>query len=157
MFAETVVDGTYGRFHQDHKARTFRIFTNKLGEVAFLEYLKSEGKNPDVSGIFDIRPGTSTVDVFDLRTRDGKTVDIKTASDLFHIRILVPYDQFENNRAKDYYVGIRMDVATMRAEICGFTTKERLMSNGKDDSSEGPVYWEYLSDLMPIRLLVNEI
>ena len=50
---------------------------------------------------------TYRVDTTDFQTSDGKSIDIKTASENYHTRILVPYDQYKNQR-KDYYIGVRI-------------------------------------------------
>ena len=55
----------------------------------------------------------------DFQTSDGKTIDIKTASESYHTRILVPHDQYRN-QPKDYYVGVRILPGEATAEIIGF-------------------------------------
>lgn len=155
-FAEKVVNETYDRFHKDMQTRIDRIFYGKLGEIIFLNFLHSMNIYPDTSGMFDIYPGTANVDAFDFVTTDKKKVDIKSAYEKYHMRILIPYDQYERGRCKDYYVGIKYDLKEKKATIWGFCTKEQLEKNGKQDFGEGPAYWELLKNLDDIKGLLHK-
>ena len=71
----------------------------KLGEIAFAKFLRGNGKVLLGSeDMFTVWEDTYKVDAMDFRTSDGKTVDIKTASESYHTRILVPYDQYQHQR-----------------------------------------------------------
>jgi len=154
LFAEQVVNETYDRFQQGYQERIDRIYFGKVGEVAFLKYLISQNIYPDTTGMFEIYKGITNVDKFDFFTLRGESIDIKTAYKSFHIRILIPYDQFENGKAKDYYVGVYFDTTTLLATIYGYTTKEELLANGKKNFGEGDAYWAFLRNLHPIKNLL---
>jgi hypothetical protein len=154
-FANEVVTETYNRFHQNKKIRTERIFYGKLGEVIFLKFLQSKGIFPDVDDMFKVFSGETNVDKFDFITKQRKKIDIKTAYENYHKRILIPYDQFENEKAKDFYVGIKINLTNLVAEILGFCDKKKLNENGKINFGEGFAYWEYLNNLKPISELIQ--
>jgi len=156
-FAESVVNETYNRFHKDMETRTVRIFFGKLGEIIFLNLLTFNNIFPDITGMFEVFIGETNDDKFDFLTRDKKKIDVKSAYKNFHKRILIPYDQFENGLAKDYYVGVKIELEQKQAKICGYTTKEKLIKNGKKDFGEGPAYWELLCNLEDIEKLVEMI
>lgn len=108
IFANEVVDQTYNRFQKNLIERKKRIFYGKIGEVIFYNYLISLGKKLDNSEMFKVFQGEQNVDSFDFKTLDGKTIDIKTGYQSFHNRIIIPEDQYENNNAKDFYVGVKV-------------------------------------------------
>lgn len=156
-FSESVVNETYNRFSKDIFTRKERIFFGKLGEIIFLNLLNSKNIFPDTTGMFEVYIGETNVDKFDFLTKDNKKIDVKSAFKDFHRRILVPYDQFEDERAKDYYVGVKIDLELAQGQIFGFTTKEKLIYNGKKDFGEGPAYWEYLDNLEDINKLIEKM
>lgn len=82
-----------------------RTYIGKLGEIVFLNFLQSTGKNVDVKDMFQIFEGQSNVDSFDFETQDGKTVDIKAGFRKIHTRLLVNTEQF-HNIPKNYYVAV---------------------------------------------------
>ncbi len=154
-FSEKVVDETYDRFKKDKEERKKRIFIGKLGDLVFSEFLNSREKKHETKGMLDIYPGTTNVDPFDfITTKTNETIDVKTAYEDFHTRIMVPFDQFEDGKAKDYYVGIKIDLVLHAAVIFGFTTKAE-MGKKKQDFGEGPAYWVYLNELKPIEGLLE--
>jgi hypothetical protein len=154
-FSQNVVKETYNRFSQNLETRKERIFFGKLGEIAFLNYLNSKNIEVDITGMFEIYEGITNVDMFDFVTIHDETIDIKAAYKNFHKRILIPYDQYEMGRAKDYYVGVAVDLESKRATMCGFISKEKLLINGKINFGEGYAYWEYLNNLEPIEKLLK--
>jgi len=156
-FSEKVLKETYDRFHQDDKIREERIFYGKLGEVILLNYFLLNYIKIDTSGMFEIYEGQSNVDQFDFKTSNGKTIDVKTAYKDYHTRVLIPFDQFDEGRAKDYYVGIKLDMENRVANICGYITKDQLKKNGKKDFGEGLAYWEKLDNLFDIKNLLKEM
>ena len=152
-FAQKVVAETYNRFNKKTEDRIKRIDFGKRGEVLFLKYLKSVGKNSKANGMFEIYKGETNVDGYDFLTEDNKTIDVKTAYKSYHKRILIPYDQFENNLAKDFYAGIKMNETGNAGVIYGYTTKEILKMKSKQNFGEGDAYWINLNDLKPIQQL----
>lgn len=155
-FAKSVTPETYDRFSKDKQEREDRIFFGKLGEVLFLKLLNSRGINPDAKEMFEIWEGTTRGDKFDFETKDKKSIDIKTAYKKFHIRIVIPYDQFENGKCKELYVGVKINENLSEGEIWGFCSKEKLMENGKKNFGEGDAYWELLRNLEDIELLIKQ-
>ena len=124
----------------------------KLGEIAFAKFLKENGKALVGSeDMFTVWDDTYEVDTMDFQTSDGKTIDVKTASESFHTRILVPYDQYENQR-KDYYVGVRILPGEQTAEVIGFAAWAELKPFGGGDY---PAYARALNALNPIGMLLD--
>ena len=130
-FANKVVDQTYNRFNKDLIERKRRIFFGKIGEVVFFNYLVSLEKNIGSSDMFKVFQGEQNVDSFDFKTINGKTIDIKTAYQSYHNRIIIPEDQFENNNAKDFYVGVKVFFNVKIAKIYGYTSGKNLILNKK--------------------------
>lgn len=149
-FAEAVVGETYNRFNQNLATRIDRIFYGKIGEIAFLKYLQENHITPQVDGMFEVYDGETNVDEFDFITETGESIDVKTAYKRFHIRILIPYDQFEGGRAKDFYVGTKTLDDGHTVDVIGFISKEDLEDNGSRDFGEGRAYWQFLNRLRPI-------
>lgn len=83
-----------------------RTYAGKLGELAFLELLKSFDIDFDTRGMFDIFHGQQNVDRFDFCTPAGESIDIKTGFRGNHRRLMVNVEQVRN--VKDYYVGIKL-------------------------------------------------
>jgi len=156
-FSDAVVNETYNRFKKDISTRKERIFFGKLGEIIFLRFLNSRDIFPDVKSMFEVYDGETNVDKFDFITEDNKKIDVKSAYKEYHTRILIPYDQFEDNKAKDYYIGVKIDIEKKESCICGFTTREKLENNGKRDFGEYPAYWEFLDQLEDINELIQKI
>jgi len=93
------------------------------------------------------------VDTMDFQTADGKTIDIKTASERYHTRILVPHDQYRRQR-KDYYVGVRIFAGEQTAEVIGFAAYQELIPFGRGDY---PAYARELQLLHPITELLKRM
>ena len=155
-FASKVTPETYDRFKKDEKEREERIFFGKLGEIIFLKLLNSKGITPNVENMFEVWKGTTNVDKFDFETKENKSVDAKTAYKKFHIRILIPHDQFENKKSKDFYVGVKITQELTEGVILGFCSKDKLIANGKHDFGEGMAYWEFLKNLEDINILIKQ-
>lgn len=90
----------------------WRIFTGKLGELLFIEYLI---KNKIVSEEFytkfcndslSIFWGKTNVDRFDLLI-NNYTIDVKTLPERTHRFLIIPEDQF-TQQPKDFYVCVRL-------------------------------------------------
>ena len=75
----------------------------------------------------------------------GKTIDIKTASERYHTRILVPHDQYKQ-QPKVYYVGARIFTGEATAEVIGYATWAELAPFGGGDY---PAYARPLNLLHP--------
>lgn len=154
-FAKDSQQETYSRLPATPEEEVERIFVGKLGEVALAKFLKARGKktvgNEDM---FTVWTGATNVDAQDFLTADGKLIDVKSAHQHFHSRILVPADQFQN-QPKDFYVGIRIHVDKKEAEIIGYAERADLLSNGVKDYGKGPAYAVNLKALRPIEELIE--
>ena len=155
-FAFKKVGSSYDRLKQSDDEREKRIFFGKLGELIFLKLLNSKGINLEEESLFEIWEDITKGDKGDFKTKEGKSIDIKTAYLKKHIRILVPYDQFENGKNKEFYVGIKINEDISEGEIFGFCSKDKLIINGKKDFGEGLAYWEFLNSLEDIELLIKQ-
>ena len=96
------------------------------------------------------------VDKMDFQTADERTIDVKTASRSFQTRILIPYDQFEN-QPKDYYVGIRIAEDERSAEIIGHATRAEMAESGRVNRGGYPAYERELRGLRNINPLLDLI
>lgn len=151
-FARQVASAMYNRRDKSPVRHERNSRIGKLGEIAFAKFLRANGKK--ISGsedMFTVWDDTYKVDSMDFQTSDGKTIDIKTASESYHTRILVPYDQYQNQR-KDYYVGIRIFAGEGTAEIIGFARWAELEPFGGGDY---PAYAIRLDLLHPISELID--
>ena len=153
-FAKRAAPTTYNRRGKSlvRHERNSRI--GKLGEIAFAKFLRANGK--ELSGsedMFTVWEDIFKVDRMDFQTSDGKTIDIKTASERHHSRILVPHDQYRNQQ-KDYYVGVRIFEGEATAEIVGYALWENLKSFRGGDY---PAYAIALDQLRPIESLLQMI
>lgn len=154
--------------NESDKYRIQRTCVGKLGEIAFNKLLLSRGIFVDISDMFEIYEGQSSVDKFDFITSDKKTVDIKTGFLSNHKRLIINLEQF-NNIKKDYYVGVKLignkecndkrtfDVnSIVRAKIFGYAeygylnTKCKRRNFGEGNS----VYTDYVS-LIEIDKLIK--
>lgn len=85
-----------------------RTYIGKLGELAFSKFLNEMMIEHSTAGIFDIYEGQTNVDSFDFKTKNNKTIDIKTGFRNIHKRLLINIEQFENI-PKDYYVAVKLN------------------------------------------------
>ena len=153
-FARQSASTTYNRRGKSIVRRERNNRIGKLGEIAFAKFLRANGKKILGSkDMFTVWEDTYEVDRMDFQTSDGKIIDIKTASESYHTRILVPYDQYQNQR-KDYYVGIRIFAGEGTAEIIGFAGWAELKPFGGGDY---PAYAIGLDLLHPISELIDMI
>ena len=158
-------DNQYDRLPATLYERIERTFVGKLAEYVFLNYLRSRGIYYNEGDMFQIFEGQQNVDGYDFRTRNGRTVDIKSASKPFHKRIMIPIDQF-NNIPKDYYVGIKIhselsadgliNINSIHSATiygyCEYTYLERFTTS---NFGEGPCKAIQLNKLMDIERLVR--
>ena len=151
-FAERSAPTTYNRRDKSPVRHERNSRIGKLGEIAFAKFLSANGKK--ISGsedMFTVWEDIYKVDRMDFQTSDDRTIDIKTASESYHTRILVPHDQYQNQR-KDYYVGIRIFADEVTAEIIGFARWAELKPFGGGDY---PAYAIALNLLHPISELID--
>ncbi len=154
-FAHDVVNETYDRLNQNMTTRVFRLFVGKLGEIAIVNYCQDLGIEPNTEGMFEIYAGIQNVDRFDFTLEDGRLIDVKTANQPFHTRIIVPSDQFQN-QIKDIYVGVFVHVNEKRATIYGYVTREVLGKTKIQNRGEGPGYEYVLRNLKDINEIIND-
>jgi hypothetical protein len=48
---------------------------------------------------------------------------LKTAYKRFHLRMLVPYDKFEDGKAKNFYVGVRTLDGGQNVDVISFISR----------------------------------
>lgn len=84
-----------------------RTYVGKLGELAFLEYLKANNIYPDTSDMFAIYQGQNNTDGFDFEI-NGCSIDVKTGFRTIHSRLLINMEQF-TRIPKDYYVAVHLN------------------------------------------------
>lgn len=153
-FARAAAETTFNRRRVSPVEHERNSRIGKLGEIAFAKFLRDRGKmllgNEDM---FTVWNDTFRVDEMDFQTSDGKTIDVKTASETYHKRILVPIDQYQNQR-KDYYVGVRIFTGETTAEVIGFAAYTELEFFGGGDF---PAYARMLDLLHPIDELLDMI
>ena len=151
-FAKKSAPTTYNRRNEPPEKHERNSRIGKLGEIAFAKFLMANGK--DLSGsedMYTVWEDIYKVDKMDFQTSDGKTIDVKTASESYHTRILVPHDQYRRQQ-KHYYVGVRIFPGEKMAEVIGFATWEELKPFGRGDY---PAYARALNLLHPISRLLD--
>lgn len=151
-FARRSAPTTYNRRDESPERHERNSRIGKLGEIAFAKFLSANGKSLSGSeDMFTVWDDTYEVDAMDFQTSDGKTIDVKTASESYHTRILVPHDQYRRQR-KDYYVGVRILPGEQTAEVIGFAEWTELEPFGRGDY---PAYARSLNLLHPIETLID--
>ena len=86
------------------------IQLGKLGEIVFVKCLQSQGY------LSDYEHGTSKMV---LKAKSGETVEVRTASEVYYTRILVPAKEYKDH-PKEYYVGVRVRIKNKMARIIGY-------------------------------------
>ena len=153
-FARNSATTTYNRRSEPPARYERNSRIGKLGKIAFAKFLRANGKALLGSeDMFTVWKDIHEVDAMDFQASHGKTIDIKTISESYHTRILVPYDQYQHQR-KDYYVGIRIFPGEVTAAIIGFAVWAELEPFGGGDY---PAYARSLNLLHPISELLNMI
>lgn len=151
-FAKRSAATTYNRRRESPTRHERNSRIGKLGEIAFAKFLRINGKALTGSeDMFTVWEDIYKVDRMDFQTSDGKTIDIKTASENFHTRILVPHDQYRQQQ-KDYYVGVRIFQGEKTAEVIGYAMYAELEPFGGGDY---PAYARSLNVLHPISDLLD--
>lgn len=156
-FARSTAGGqTFNRRGVSPEDHERDILVGKLGEIAFAKFLVENGKsllgNEDM---FTVWASPHDADKRDFQTRDGRNIDIKTASESNHRNIFVPQDQLEN-QPKPFYVGVRIAEDRRSATIVGFTTLAEIHSKGLSPLARFyPAYGYPLAELTPIQQLLE--
>lgn len=166
-FASEIIlgDNQYDRLPTTVNRRIERTFIGKLSELVFYNYIHSRGINYDIGDMFEIYDGQENVDGYDFITRDGITIDVKSASRTDHYMIMVPIDQFENI-PKDYYVGVKINTGVTRSEdiqiddittatIYGYCDYNYLDNRDIRNYGEGPCKSAQLERLLDIENLIS--
>lgn len=101
------------RSREDILYHAWRIFTGKLGELTFANWLVDknllslEDYKKYENNALSVFWGNTNVDEFDLHV-NGYLIDIKTLPEHSHKYLIIPKDQFEN-QPKDIYVCLRLE------------------------------------------------
>ena len=153
-FARAAAQHTFNRRNVSQEEQERDIYVGKLGEIALARLMAERRKALRGSDdMFTVWNDTRAVDRMDFQTTDGGTVDVKTASLPHHSRILVPYDQYLQQR-KDFYVGVRIHQDGGSATIEGFARHDELAVTGV---GAYPNYGTFLSSLHPICGLLEQM
>ena len=153
-FAKQFVPTIYDRPHELPVRQEHNYRVAKLGEIAFVKFLRANGKTHLVDeNMFTVGREIHGSSAMDFQTSDGKSIGINTVSEIYHTRILVPYDQYRN-QPKDYYVGVRLFPDKIMAEVIGFAKWEELEPFGGGDY---PAYARGLDLLCPVSELLDMI
>ena len=166
-FAEKIIknNNQFNRFAKSIDTQIKRTYIGKLAEYVFFHYLISKNILVKEGDMFVIYEGAENADEADFRTKNGNTIDIKTASLPFHKRIMIPLSKA--HLVKDYYVGIKLHFNTSnneiidpfdisKATIYGYIERETIMSQPSRDFGEGFCKSYLLSDLKPLEVLINK-
>lgn len=146
-----------------------RTYMGKLGELAFVRFIRESGREIDVQGMFEVYQGQNNVDAFDFMTAAGRTVDVKTGFRDIHRRLLVNIDQF-SRIPKDYYVAVKVHAADAdssrklvdwnditSATVFGYAEHGYMDRYAEiRDFGEGRAKWLYYNELSGIDGLMEE-
>jgi hypothetical protein len=129
-----------------------RIFIGKLGELSFLRWafvnqlIDEEKFKKYERDSLSIYYGIGNVDSYDLEIA-GKSVDIKTAAKVTHKFLIVPEDQWINQK-KDIYVGLAL---RCKEDSCGIDSKLNMVCKNmlKEfmELYDSSMTKEYMSDM----------
>lgn len=107
----------------------WRIFTGKLGEYSFLNWLHDQGilSKKELEkwkeDALSVYWGQTNADRCDFKI-ENKTIDVKTAPEPTHKHLIIPIDQWEN-QPKDIYVGLRLRYdLTEKSRLFNITYKQ---------------------------------
>lgn len=162
QFATDIItqNNQYNRFQKDAQVQIKRTYIGKLAEYSFLHYLQELGKNVDEGDMFKIYEGAENADDADFILKDGRTIDIKTASLPLHKRIMIPLTQL--HLKKDLYVGVKLNFLDTNksgildhtkinnAIIHGYIEREVIVATETQNFGEGNCKPYMLSNLKPI-------
>jgi hypothetical protein len=131
-----------------------RFYYGALGELVFLKYcIKNKiwcSYEPETKG----ESGGGDFNMFN-NVNIKMVIDVKTASQPFHKKMMIPKLQFELY-SYDYYVAIKINSSTL-STICGYCKKEDfiLKEDGFIDSKI-PTYFVELNELKSIDDLTKD-
>lgn len=160
---------SYSNYNPDlqKRIRIMRTFVGKLGELSFSVYLDSLNINNDISEMFEIFEGQTNVDNLDFETKDGRSIDIKTAVFNNHTRLVIPLDQLQNI-PKDFYVGIKLGInqssnryeyldpySIKHVDIWGYEEYSNIIMKPTGHLGEFPCKFIRLNQLKPISKLIS--
>jgi hypothetical protein len=165
-FAQDIINSSnqFNRFSKTKTKQIERTYIGKLAELMFLKLLKSNSIPYDEGDMFEIFEGQQKADSYDFITRDGYTIDIKTASKPFHSRIMVPLDQLHVK--KDIYVGIKLNFISSNSydlsladiydcKIFGYIKYQNLIAKPTYNFGEGLCKSIMLNELRPVQRLLK--
>lgn len=146
-----------------------RTYMGKLGELAFVRFLREMGKHPGTEGMLTVYEGQDNVDEFDFQTADGRSVDVKTGFRANHKRLLINTQQFDGD-PKDIYVAVKLNATDVdaeqklvdwdsvtKAEILGYSDYDFLAQHAEiRNFGEGPARAMPYNRLMGIDRLVKD-
>lgn len=141
-FAKQEVPDMSNDFNDPPDVHERKIRIGKLGEVAFAEFLRANGKKSNE----DMFTGWMS-----WQTSTGKTIDVITPSEENHIRILVRRERYEK-QPKDYYVGVKISADEGTAKVIGFAAYQELTPF---NYGRHPAYAAKLDSLHSITELID--
>ena len=127
-FPRTLKSKDYYLFH------IYRIFIGKIGELTFLRWLynsnllSSEHYNEHLINALSVYYGQSNVDSYDIKIKNY-TIDIKTVPSFFYKYLIIPQDQWSNQK-KDFYVAVAVNFSI--EEFTKFCENLSICSSKKD-------------------------
>lgn len=149
--------------------RIQRSYAGKIGEVSFLILLASKGITTDYNDMFRIYYGQTETDLYDFRTKDGQTIDVKTAYRPNHKCLVVNSEQL-SKIPKYYYIGILLnaqdsdtnnkiidDKSITKAKICGYADLNYLKQQEEKYLTEALCKAVFLDSLMGIDRLIEKM
>jgi len=126
-----------------------RFYQGYLGEIAFNKFLIA---NKVKDKILWSRDGDETAGKGDFSFGE-KIIDVKTATQNFHIRLMIPVAQY--NRFKcAYYVALKRE--NNKIVVKGYATAEDLEKAEIGDFGIGATKWIFHSKLRDIKGLVEQ-
>jgi len=120
-----------------------------LGEWVFNEFLETCNLKDKVKWSRDANGEADKGDFF----FGGKIIDIKTASKSFHIKLMMPCDQFLKNH-RDFYVAIK--ILDGVGEIKGYATRDDLKKVTPANFGFDPSLAINHTRLKPIKELIEQ-
>jgi hypothetical protein len=167
QFAKDIIEqnNQYNRFDKSMQTQINRTYIGKLAEYVFLHYLQELGKDVEEGDMFKIYDGAENADDADFTLKDGRTIDIKTASLPFHQRIMIPISQL--HLKKDIYVGIKLNFLDTdrygilnytkieNASIYGYIEREIIAATPTQNFGEGDCKAYLLNNLKTINNIIQ--
>ena len=156
-FATEVARSTLNRRNVSGTQQERDIRVGKLAELAFIEFLRRNGKVPSGNeDMFTVWEEQDKGDETDFTTAEGHSIDVKSATLGSHRYILVPKDQLDNY-PKDYYAAVGISSDESHAEVLGYATLDDFKNAGSAPPAVAryyPAYGVELANLKPIAELL---